>query len=192
MNLTKPSIVTGMIILLVSGSALAAQPGYFAGVTLGYAKTHSEGGTYDGTASTADSNTGLGYGINGGYNLNHYFGIEGQVNRDASAKYSGTAEGSTFTMKLYDVTALADGYLPINNNVDLVGKAGVAYTRQSYSGGGDYNFYRPTLATGVSYTVTQHMTVSATYSRIFGQGNFSDVKYLPNIDMAAVSIHYLF
>lgn len=179
MNLTKLSIATGVAALVLSASAFAAQPGYFAGASLGYGDTRY-------SSTTADKTTGVAYGLNGGYNFNQYFGLEGQINRDANAKISGD------TVKTYDADVLADGYYPINTKFDLVGKAGFAYVRQTYDGDHDH-FYRPKVAAGVSYAVTQNVSTSVTYSRIFEQGNYNNGgKFLPNVDVAAVSVDYLF
>ncbi len=178
MKLTKLSIATGVAALVLSSSAFAATPGYFAGLNLGYGDTHYTG---------ANKTTGFAYGLNGGYNFNNYFGVEGQANRDASAKYN----NSSSTLKVYDVDVLADGYYPVGNSFDLVGKGGLAYARTTADSHHE-NFYRPKLAAGVMYTATENVSVSATYSRIFKQGEVTSTKYLPNVDVAAISVDYLF
>lgn len=179
MNLSKISIATGVAALVLSASAFAAQPGYFAGASLGYGKIHADG---------ANKDSGVAYGINGGYNFTNYFGVEGQVNRDSNIKFDDTNS----TVKTYDADVLADGYYPINSKFDLVGKAGLAYVRSNVSSTSEH-FYRPKAVVGVSYAVTSNVSTSVTYSRIFKQGNdTSTTKYLPNVDVAAVSVDYLF
>ncbi len=190
MKLTKLSIMASVAALALTSAAFAAQPGYFAGVNLGYGDTRAKLTNDDKAAGVTIKKTGIAYGINGGYNFNNYVGVEGQLNKDASAKYS--LDGATVdTAKFYDLDVLADGYLPLGNAFDLVGKAGLAYTRATAADAHE-SFYRPKLAAGVMYTVNENVSVSATYSRIFGQGNPTDTKYLPSIDVAAISVDYLF
>lgn len=187
MKLTKLSIVASVAALVISSSAFAATPGFFAGVNVGYGITHA-----DTVAPVTVKRTGIAYGINGGYNFNNYFGVEGQANRDANAKYQLNGV-TTATNKVYNAAVLADGYLPVGYGFDLVGKAGVAYVKATpFTANTKKTFYRPTVAAGVMYTVTDNVGVSATYSRIFKQGSLTSARYLPNVDVAAVSVDYLF
>lgn len=177
MNLTKISIAASVAALLVSASAVAAQPGYFAGATLGYSKTHVKNVT---------KNDGLGFGLNGGYNFSKYYGVEASLNNLAPVKVAGTKT------KFYDLDVTANGYLPVYNKIDLVGKAGLAYVRKMPSVTSNRNFLRPKLAVGVSYAAAQNISVTATYSRIFKQGTAVSNKQLPNLDMTAVAVDYSF
>lgn len=194
MKLVKLSIVASVAALVLSSSAFAAQTGAFAGVDLGYGATHYSVNDFSVPgASVSVKKTGLAYGINGGYNFNNYFGVEAEANRDASVKTTVTlgSETKSLTAKTYDIDVLADGYLPVGDNFDLIGKAGMAYVRTSIDGlSQTQTNYRPKLAVGAGYTATDNVYVSATYSRIFKQD--SDTKYLPNVDVAAISVDYLF
>ncbi len=183
--------MTSIAALALSSSALAAQPGYFAGVNLGYGDTRAQT-----DASLTTETTGIAYGLNGGYNFTNYFGVEVDVNRDANAKYKLNGE-TVVTHRVYDVDLLANGYLNVTDSFDLVGKAGFAYVR---AGRFDTNtnrthYYRPKAVLGIMYTATEDVSISATYSRILKQGSYSETstaRYLPNVDVAAISVDYLF
>ena len=186
MKLTKLSIAAAV---LLSSSAFAAQPGFFAGVNAGYGDTHYPSIP----APFSTKTTGIAYGLNGGYNFTNYFGVEANANRDANVKIK--AAGQTLaTYKYYDADLLANGYLNVADNFDLVGKAGMAYVKTSkYTQVSKNSFYRPKAVVGVMYTLADdNVSVSATYSRIFKQGNVASVKYVPNVDVAAISVDYLF
>lgn len=191
MNLAKLSIATGVAALLLSSSVFAAHPGAFVGLNVGYGDTHNPSEPH-----LTLKNTGFAYGINGGYNINNYFGVEAQFNKDASTTYKNPSqEDFNSTTKFYDIDLLADGYLPLGNSFDLVGKAGVAYVRSANKNGSDsesHHKYRPKLAVGFDYNVTDNVVVGATYSRIFKTGKIDDGHYIPNIDVAAVSLDYSF
>ncbi len=127
MSLTKLSVTTSIAILMGAASAMAIQPEMsFFGADLGYGETH---------ASQSDRVTRFAYGLNAGYNVDQYVGLEAQANRDAFYKYN----GSDYTYKIYDFDLLADGYVPLDNNLNLVDKAGLAYVTESSNG----HFYRP-------------------------------------------------
>ena len=173
--------------------ALAAQPGFYAGVTAGYSMSKYTTDYVEQSGATVKKN-GFAYGAQGGYNFDQYFGVEAAYNKLASTKFEATGM-TTAKINLYDIDLLAVGYLPVAGNVDLVGKLGLAYlkqTQKNFAENYSTNSYRPKIALGASYAIQPNMDLQATYSRIFKKGNVSDDKYNPNIDMFAISFNYSF
>ena len=171
MKLTKLSIAG--VALVASAAAFAAQPGFFAGLTAGYSKANIKTSSIvGGTQYQKKDNTGFAYGIQGGYNVNQYYGFELAYNRFARAKGNivtgaGTDDPKTTatTFKFSDIAATVNGYYPVSTNISLIGKAGLAYVM--IKNGNTEHLYRPLVAFGASYALQPNMELAATFSHIF-------------------------
>ena len=162
--------------------AFAAQPGAFVGATVGYSMAHLSP-DIDGVKKN-----GFAYGIQGGYNFSKNYGIELAYNKPRSLKYQGET-----ALKLYDIDVLADGYLPVASNIDIVGKAGFAYVHGSVADdNATSSKTKPKLAFGVNYALQQNMSLQATYSRIFDLKDSGLATGKVNLDMLSLSFNYSF
>lgn len=206
MKLTKLSIAG--VALVASAAAFAAQPGFFAGLTAGYSQANIKSFNTGGDIGSAveyqkKDSTGFAYGIQGGYNVNQYYGFEVAYNRFGHAKGNivagaGTSQATVApqTFKISDIAATVNGYYPVSTNISLIGKAGLAYVM--VKNGSTEHLYRPVVALGASYALQPNMELAATFSHIFKDNSFSDVaagnakKFVPNINMLALSFNYSF
>ena len=158
--------------------AFAAQPGAFIGGTLGYSMLHISDDDSD-----AIKKNGFAYGIQGGYNFDQNFGIEGGYNQLHSIKVGDKSAS------IHDIDILADGYLPIANNIDLVGKAGLTRIKASVTNGESNSATKtkPKIAFGINYTLQKNMSLQASYSRIL-----ASEEGINAIDMLGLSFNYSF
>ena len=198
MKLSQIAIATGAAALLISASAVAAQPGFFAGVTAGYSVSKIKDSYAAGTSYIKGDHKGFAYGFQGGYNFDKYVGVETgftQYNNAHYNWYSGSEGDGRTKLSFYDVDVMADGYLPVASNIDLIAKAGMAYvhtTAKEEGASASEHTYRPKIALGASYAIQPNMDLQATYSRVFKKGTAGDSKYVPNLDMIALSFNYSF
>lgn len=195
-------LIKNLLILstLAASSAFAASAGFYAGVSAGYASLKPTNYTVDGTNLVTFSNrNGMSYGLQLGYNLNQYIGLEATYNKlpnlDANINIPDAATGKySFSPHEYSLSVV--GYYPINNQFDLVGKAG--YARISYSGMGYKDkAHTPVVALGAQYNLQKNMSLQATYTYYLKKSNIEDyvekgTKYTPNVGIINLSFNYNF
>lgn len=191
-------LIKNLLILstLAATSAFAASAGFYAGATAGYGSINFKSYTYpghDGATVSASKKTGLAYGVQLGYNFNQYIGIEAAYNKLPKLTLKTSGVKKTQSSKMSDYSLSVVGYYPLNDQFDLVGKAGYASVKAS--GDGDSNSKgTPVFAVGAQYVLQQNMYLQATYSYFLKKNSFpkDGDNYRPNINLFAVSFNYNF
>jgi OmpA-OmpF porin, OOP family len=117
----KKIAIAALLSAIVAAPAFAADEGFYAGVTLGQARTNAMTG-----AALTKSNDTV-YGILGGYQINKNFGAE--------AFYTGAGKWATTTASgkadAYGINAV--GTLPLSDAFSLYAKLGYATTKSTAS-----------------------------------------------------------
>lgn len=131
-------------------SAYAANPGGYAGISIGGSKLENPS-----RANYLEANTGasLAGRVFSGYNFNHYVGLEASVTHFGTFKYSDVGSDN-----LNAIDIVAKGYLPIQTSgINLYALDGAAYARYEMK---DLGYWRskitkdgvqPVFGLGVSY-----------------------------------------
>lgn len=129
-TLTKTSLVA--ITALVATSTAFAAGGMYIGGSVGPGETKlgllvktSDGNTLQNSNKTSSD---IGYKVFGGYRFSPYFGAELQFAR------LGKIEEWSESMSRDALSLSAIGYVPLTNEIDLLGKAGVVRTFNRTSG----------------------------------------------------------
>ena len=161
-----------------------------------------------GPAGTNLNNNGLAGRLAIGYQVNQNLALELGYLQLIKAKYFEKADAfSTGTEKLKQnaIDIAAKGILPLSDRFNVYGKLGVAYltsdisfkntgshTSNSENKNNDYNIakhkWAPEAAVGVSYDITQNVSVDTSWTHIQPLGK----KRPGNIDFVAVGIGYKF
>ncbi len=120
-------------------------------------------------AGASESNTGLG--IFGGFQFNPNFAVE--------AEYIdlGSVAGGLIKFTTFDVAAV--GFVPLSSQVSLLGRLGLASTKEDFSLAGlSATRSAPTFGVGAQFDVAQSVGLRLSYDRhyfgdgvIFNQGN---------------------
>jgi OOP family OmpA-OmpF porin len=135
-------LVAGTVLALQAGfaQAQARDSGFYGGLDLGRSDLHASGGGIDGAlanqgigASSSTGNRDTSYGLNLGYRVNQYWAVEAAYTRLGDFAYSSnvaspaadTVQGS-YRVNALSVSAL--GFVPLQSNWSLYGKAGIART----------------------------------------------------------------
>lgn len=142
-------------------SAFAADDGAYVGVKLGNANKS--------VAGVSESNTG--FGIFGGFKFNPNIAVEAEY-VDLGTVASGFIKFSTM-----DVAAV--GFLPLNNQVSILGRLGMASTTEEFPAAGlSVSRTAPTFGLGAQFDVSQAFALRLSWDRhafgdgfIFNQGN---------------------
>ena len=193
----KTSLFCGL--LLASGLALAQQPGFYVGASIGQASVDSDSsnlasqltsaGASNVSVSQDDSDTA--WKIYGGYQFNPYLGIEGGY--ADLGKYTASATGRIGTngftasgdVDAYAIFADLVGHLPLmDNSLSIFGKVGMAYTKTklnasasaagfSASASDSDSEVVPKLGIGARYNFTKQFAIRAEYEWYFNVGDES-------------------
>lgn len=140
----KKIAIAALLSAIVAAPAFAADEGFYAGVTLGQARTNA----FAGAALTKSNDTV--YGILGGYQFTKNWGAEAfytGAGKWATAAASGKAD-------TYGINAV--GTVPLSDAFSLYGKLGYATTKSTASGAGVTGAKRnaATYGLGGVYNVT--------------------------------------
>lgn len=186
-------------LLLATGVALAQQPGFYMGASLGQAKVDLDVNSLVSdlkalgitNISSSKNETDTAWKIYGGYQFNPYLGVEGGYADFGkyTARFRGTYFGNGITasgdVKAYALFADVVGHLPlIDNTLSIFGKAGLAYAhtkldasaRMGANSASDHtsnNDYVAKLGAGLRYSFTKQFAVRAEYERYFNVGKSS-------------------
>jgi OOP family OmpA-OmpF porin len=173
----------------IAASAVAAQPGFYAGVQAGYGNLHLGSGI-------DNKDKGLAGRISGGYQFNNNFGAEMGWSKfhTVEQKYS-TAKAS---LKTDVVDLVAKGTVPVADNFSVYGKLGGAYVMQRVdvtNHGHHVHLDKdsekkvlPTAGVGVSYDFSPNVAADVSYTRIQKTGS-SDIN---SIDFFGAGLTYSF
>lgn len=137
-----------LMIALIAAAALApaAQAQNYIGASAGKAEQKLD---VPGFVSAKDSDTA--FKLYGGHQFNKHVGIEGGYT------HFGTAEAGAGESKANAIYVAATGTLQLTDSFALIGKAGVANTRTTLSGGGLEDKYRetkPMVGVGATFAIT--------------------------------------
>ncbi|WP_230675773.1 outer membrane protein [Piscirickettsia salmonis] len=207
-----------MTTLLISASALAAKPGAYIGLNLGYGGMDTAQLTknsFRNEASSSASLRGFAGRINAGYlwsqsSLN--YGIELGYATYANNQYSAlgkNGEKYNFTYKGYNIDLLGIAQYNFNPNWNIFAKVGIAYASQTTSGSSEFSHMfankgrlLPKVALGLGYEFTNGIGLNLTASHIFGnQSTFdgnnnqtikNNLNKVSPVDMVTVGISYNF
>ncbi len=151
-----------------------------------------------------------------GYDFNENFGIElGGMkfsNADVKLSFSRPIMGSTVRartqLKAFAIDLLAKGVLPLTSDFYVYAKGGVAYVNleadskatvtlpsgrtATIKDDDSENKFRPELAVGVGYNITDNVMIDVSVSRIFGKSKLFSSDYIPDLDTAMVGLTYRF
>lgn len=158
----KKIAIAALLSSFVAAPAFAADNGFYAGVSLGQARTNVPGAF---GASTKSNDTV--YGILAGYQFDK--------NWAAEAEYTGVGKYTTATVSgKADAFAIAAvGTLPMSDTFSLYGKLGVAQVSGKASGGTASNANRTsaTYGLGVQYNATQAIGIRFGWDRFGAAAN---------------------
>jgi OOP family OmpA-OmpF porin len=204
-------------LLLASGLALAQQPGFYIGASLGQAKVDldvsslaSDLDTLGVTnISSSKDEKDTAWKVYGGYQFNPYIGLEGgyadfgKFKASFNGTYLGNGVKASGDGDAYAIFADVVGHLPLmDNTLSLFGKAGFAYARTKLNasanvggisvseGESDHN-YVPKLGVGFRYNITKQFGVRAEYEKYFNVGN-SNTTGESDVDMWSIGATFHF
>lgn len=178
----------------IATSAVAAQPGFYAGVQAGYGNLHLGKG-----ADNKDK--GLAGRVSAGYMFNNNFGAELGWSKFRTIEsngyvYQSGIKSAKLAFKTDVVDVVAKGVVPVADNFNVYGKLGGAYVMQradvTVKNGHDYDASEkkllPTASVGVSYDFSPNVTADVGYTRIQKVGN-SEIN---SIDFVGAGLTYNF
>ncbi|MFZ0219517.1 MAG: outer membrane beta-barrel protein [Candidatus Aquirickettsiella sp.] len=214
--LKKVLSTTLAISALGAMAAHAAAPGVYVTGQLGYANNNMEIQTETQTHNIIPINgvskSNFAGRVAVGYQFNQNFAVEAGYFRTAQKRltlayfdqYSNQIEtGGKLKYSQRAIDLVAKGILPVNSNLNLYGKLGVAYltTHGSFnsasSASDDFSYnlenvakrkWAPEAAIGVSYDITPNVAVDTSWTHIQPLGNNKP----GNIDFIAVGLSYNF
>ncbi len=164
--------------LLVAGGAVAGENGYFAGLSVGSARTGLSAN--DVGANTLDRSD-TAYKVYGGYQFNRNLAVEGSWNE--LGKYKATGPDESIKATALNVSVV--GLYPVNGQVDVFGKAGLAHTRMAATGSSSSNDY--SLGAGLRYKLDRNWEVRGEWDYFH---DFADSG--KNLNMYSVGAAYNF
>lgn len=196
MKLAKISLGILSIVFISSSYAMPGDGTYF-GLNTGYSWARSSSNT----DLVTNSNKGFAYGVFIGQDITNNISLEIGGNKYANLKYNFPADSatSTVTYKFYDADLLLVNRLSITDGLAAYVKFGGSYVWEKPSANlagtetistQTTTFIRPEAVIGAQYKVTDNFAVNAYFSRVFGEHDLGDDNYLPNLDMAAISLAY--
>jgi opacity protein-like surface antigen len=216
---------------IVAVNSYAAVPGFYLGGQLGYGNVHqaniSNSDLNSITASALNSNnfsvssfsnsghdSGLAGRLFAGYQINSNWAGElgwtkfSNMNTKASSTALDKNTGNTVSssasgsIKTDAIDLVAKGIYPVQNNVNVYGKLGVAYLMSranasasvteagsTVSGSGSNNEHKfyPTFGVGASYEFTQNVAADLSYNRIQKVGGS---KSMASTDLVSLGLIY--
>lgn len=164
--------------LMVAGGAVAGEQGYFAGLSVGSART---GLTANEVGANTFERSDTAYKVYGGYQFNRNLAVEGSWNE--LGKYKATGPDASLKATALNVSVV--GLYPVNGQVDLIGKAGLAHTRVSADGSSSSNDY--TLGAGLRYKFDRNWEVRGEWDHFH---DFADTG--KNMNVYSVGAAYSF
>lgn len=207
----KKVLSTTVLTVSVLGAmaANAAAPGVYVTGQVGYADTHMSD-----KIGKHLSNNGLAGRVALGYQFNQNFAVEAGYMQLSESKVDGAIQipkkrGLTpATLKLQQnaIDLVGKGIIPINNNINVYGKLGVAYINTNFKGTVqiqgtptmtvDLNDkadvakhkWAPEAAIGISYDITPNVSLDTSLTHIQPLGSNKP----GNIDFVAVGLSYNF
>lgn len=202
---TKLSLVA-LLMLGISSIAQAVAPGAYLGIQAGMTNTNnktinfSNGLIPPSSVPTSPSNTGFGFRIYLGNNLNKYWGIEAGLARYAASTYNpnvfwiaGKPQIHTAAFDLVGKGTMPIGpisaFLKAGMAVMFTGSAGSivqSSTNSNGVGASNSTTIHPTIAVGGSFDLTQNWVIEVTGSRVFSNTN------VPAADMISLGFSYHF
>lgn len=200
--------VLGISALGANMIANAAAPGFYITGQAGYANNNMEIKTNDDIPNNDISQAGLAGRAAIGYQFNQNFALEAGYLHIAEKKatlanftwYKDKATIGHLSYNQNAIDLLAKGILPINSNLNLYGKLGVAYlTTSAKFNSSDKKFdpmldtiakrkWAPEAAVGVSYDITPNVSLDTSWTHIQPLGN----NRPGNIDFIALGLGYNF
>jgi len=178
-------IATATLASLFAGSAIAADTGFYAGGNVGTSKQ-------DISASAPREDSPTVGGVYGGYNFNRNVGVEVGYNNYGNSSIDGLNNLDTQTVDLDLV-----GRLPVHQNLDLYGKAGVAWVDRelNYAGGSDNRRGGAgKLGLGAEFKATEKVGLRAEVTHYMGAPKFEGAgyQYKDNFTAFTVGANYKF
>lgn len=218
--LNKKTIVKAVVLgvsSLVAVSSFAATQGTYVGGQLGWGDVHqsiqaSSVSGYGINTKTSSKDTGIAGRLFAGYQFDSNWAAELGWNKFSDADAKATSAGKVIglpysynakaTIKTDAIDLVAKGIYPVANNVNVYGKAGVAYVMSRYeekatstlAGRNSYGRVNdkesklfPTFGAGVSYDFTQNVAADLSYNRIQKTGSSSKIN---STDLVSVGLIY--
>lgn len=184
------------LILGVTSSAYAVNPGFYLGGQLGQSKLGTSAQTLQAnstspTEQVSPTSTGPGMRLSMGYSFNPYFSFEGGYTYYSPARFNGnTASGKAHVQALDALGKL--GWPIAKSGVSIFGKAGAALVSTSESGviisNRMHGYYGlPTYGAGVSYDLTQHWVADLSYMTIPKAHSFTGASLMS----LGISYHFV-
>ncbi|WP_341677112.1 porin family protein [Niveibacterium sp. SC-1] len=178
-------IATAAVASLFAGSAMAADTGFYAGGNLGTSKQ-------DISASAPRENSPTTGGIYGGYNFNRNVGVEVSYNNHGKSSVEGLNDVKTRSL---DVDLVAR--MPVHENVDIYGKAGVAYLDRELEQAGastSRNGAAGKLGIGAEFKATEKVALRVEVAHYMGAPTFEGpgYEYKDNFTTFTVGANYKF
>ncbi len=126
--------------------------------------------------------------VSGGYRFNPNFALEGGLTLIGESTLYGT--GTSSTLRQSDARFLAVGILPLNQSVELFGKAGLGahYARITNNVNGNYNYYTNTnliLGVGAQFNINSRFGLRLQYEAL---GKAKATETDPGADLSRVSL----
>lgn len=180
--------------LLASGTALAADAGYYLGGSVGQSRpSFDTAGAAPGVGVNIDSSA-TAWKILGGYQFDKNWGVE--LNYVDFGKYniSAPANGTTGTADLTGWGGAVVGTLPLGSNVSLLGKLGVLRSRESLSGtfgSGSDSKWSPNYGLGLKYDINANLSGRLEVERFTNMGSNTNT-ISSNANVYTVGLTYKF
>jgi OOP family OmpA-OmpF porin len=199
-KIIKNLSILAMIAGTVSTAYATGQGGYF-GLMLGQSNLNGQNQTVTispGVTETVQpEGSGIGSGLFAGYNMNQYAAIEADFIFFSSMSYKTPTFSNDLKTRAGAFALLGKGMLPFwNSGFDIFAKLGGAYFYTKTSGKVEdvsigtstSSVFRPAIALGVSYDMTQNWVAELTYTSI--RYSNSQIKN-PGILALGISYHLL-
>lgn len=172
--------------LLAGSAAFGAEQGFYIGGSWGQARPNWDQSTGPNAGQTLDSSD-VAWGVQGGFQFNRYFGVEGSyINLGSYA----VSNGNTIEPTGWGIALV--GTLPLSQTTALFGKAGEYRIRQKMdpSGTAD-NTWSPFFGAGLKYHFTPNAYGTLEYTRIQNVGSASTTVN-ENINVYTLGLGYKF
>lgn len=194
MSVTRTGAVALLVLVgLIAAPQASAQRGFYVGGSMGWSKFddgYVVGSLID--SGTVEGND-VGFKIFGGYQFNHYFGVELAYVDLGTLNYRGTSAGIPVTggsADTWGINVSVVGILPLNPSFALFGKVGAfvweANARDRLAGA---PFFFEADGTDVSFGVGASYNISANVSL---RAEWEMFKAVDNISLLSLGIAFRF